>query len=92
MSGRLDKLISELVAEIDRESTDSWYLETKKGPEGETVLGGNKDGLLILLRDIGRIYQSRSDSSHFHYDSVTTLDECEVELIVRRLLAPWDIA
>ena len=89
-SGRIEELVSELISLVDQKEGEDWYLETKRGPHGETILRGNKEGLLILMRDLGRIFESASDGSHYHYDSATTLDECEVELVIGRTVAPWD--
>ena len=86
----IDGLLDELARIIDENDNGKWYLETRIAAGGVPELLGNREGLLVLISHLVGLYRSPSDKAHMHYDEASNLDHCEVELILGRVLAPWD--
>ena len=81
----LAEAIKAVSAATGAESPDfsaSQYVEVRRN-ERETILGGNRNGLIWLALHCLELAENGQRGSHLHLDAQSGADVCDVPLVIR---------
>lgn len=87
----LRKLISELESFAARNLSSgagNLFLEVRKN-ETETVIAGNRDGLVEVALQLLRLAESESCGGHYHIDESSIADMAETNVVLSYKQEPW---
>ena len=81
--------LSDLNGELQRGGNSRQVLR-QRNSNGETVIGGNVEGLIYFSSRILSLCLRDDTGAHEHFDAFGGMDECDTPIVVVKEPATWD--